>query len=56
MFKKIADGFMFTVGAFLALNVIGMVDGMTKVSFGKKTDKKCECNSSGECNCGSTEE
>lgn len=36
MFKKIADGFLYTVGAFLALNVIGFIDGQTKMYFGKQ--------------------
>lgn len=39
MIKDIAKGFMFTIGAFLAINVIGIIDGSTKMTVNKKSDK-----------------
>ena len=58
MFKKMCDGFMFTIGAVLALSVVkgtnaALVDIAKKVG---ETEHKCECTSSGECKCDSTEE
>ena len=38
MFKKIADGFMFTVGAYLAVHAIGFIDGFARINFSKEED------------------